>query len=79
MEFIRNHLALVREKGHEWQIKVAWKVVAMVAILSIAAQLAYQKSFDRKGLAQLAANGSVGTPKRTTAPERAQPLGSSRP
>ena len=63
MEFIRSHLAIVREKGHEWQIKVAWKAVAMVAALSFAAHLAYQKSFDRKGLAQLAVKGSVGTPK----------------
>jgi hypothetical protein len=59
MEFIHNHLAIVRDKGHEWQIKVAWKVVALIALLSLAAHVTYQRPFDRKGLAQLAAKGSV--------------------
>jgi hypothetical protein len=71
MEFIRTHLAIVREKGHEWQIKVAWKAVAIVAVLSFAAHLAYQKSFDRQGLAQLTAKHSVGIPKER--PRRSEP------
>jgi hypothetical protein len=60
-EFIRHHLEIVREKGHEWQIKVAWKTIALVAALSFAAHTTYQKSFDRKGLAQLAVKGSLAT------------------
>ena len=63
-EFIRNHLERVREKGHEWQIKVAWKTIAFVAALSFAAHATYQKSFDRKGLAQLAAKSSPTTKDR---------------
>ena len=57
MEFIRTHLAIVREKGHEWQLNVAWKAVALVAALTLAAHFVAQKSFDKKGLAQLASHG----------------------
>jgi hypothetical protein len=59
MQFIRNHLSIVREKGPEWQIKVSWKIVALVSVLSFAAHAAYEKSFDRKGLAQLATKGAI--------------------
>jgi hypothetical protein len=63
MEFVRNHLAIVREKGHAWQLKVACKAVAIVSVLSFAAHVTYQKSLDRDGLAQLAAKSSVATSK----------------
>jgi hypothetical protein len=63
MEFVRNHLAIVREKGHAWQINVAWKTVAIVGALSFAAHVTYQKSLDRHGLAQLAAKTTLATPK----------------
>ena len=63
MEFIRTHLARVREKGYEWQLNVAWKTVALVAALTLAAHFVAQKSFDKKGLAQLASKGSVGIAK----------------
>jgi hypothetical protein len=71
MESLRNYLAIVREKGLAWQINVAWKVVALVAVLSFAAHAAYEKSFDRKGLAQLAAKGGVATTKER--PRRTEP------
>jgi len=58
MEFIHTHLAQVREKGYEWQLNVAWKTVALVAALTLAAHFVAQKSFDKKGLAQLALKGS---------------------
>jgi hypothetical protein len=63
MEFIRTHLVLVREKGYEWQLNVAWKTVALVAALTLAAHLMAQKSLDKKGLSQLASKGSVGMSK----------------
>jgi hypothetical protein len=59
MELIRKHVSIVREKGHEWQLNVAWKSVALVGALTLAAHCAHQKSFDRKGLAQLASKGAV--------------------
>jgi hypothetical protein len=59
MEFVRTHLALVREKGHEWQLHVTWKSLVVVGALTVAAHFT-QKSFDKKGLAQLASKGSVG-------------------
>jgi hypothetical protein len=52
-EFLQKHITIVREKGHEWQIKVVVKAIVLVAGLSLAAHATYQKSFDRKGLAQL--------------------------
>ena len=63
MEFIRRHLALVREKGYEWQLNVAWKTVALVATLTLAAHFVAQKSLDKEGLAQVASKGSVGISK----------------
>jgi hypothetical protein len=63
-DFIRSYVEIVREKGHEWQIKVAFKILALVAALSFAAHATYQKSFDRKGLAQLAAKESLATKDR---------------
>jgi len=72
MEFIRQHLAIVRAKGHEWQIKVAWKAVALVALLSFAAHVTYQKSFDRTGLAQLAAKRSAPATKERRQSEQSR-------
>jgi len=69
-EFVRRPIEIVREKGHEWQIKVAWKTIAFVAALSFAAHATYQKSFDRKGLAQLAEKGALVTKDR---PRRSDP------
>ena len=70
MEFIRRYLAVVREKGHEWQLNVAWKAVAVVGALTLAAHFAGQQSFDKHGLAQLASKGSPALkdkPRRTEA------------
>jgi hypothetical protein len=64
-EFVRKHLAIVRDKGPAWQINVVWKTAAIIAVLVFAAHLMAQKSLDRRGLAQLAA-------KETTAKERAR-------
>jgi hypothetical protein len=58
-EFVRHHLAIVRDKGLVWQINVAWKVIAIIAVLAFAAHLVSQRSFDRRGLAQLAAKGAT--------------------
>ena len=63
LEFIRTHLALVREKGYEWQLNVPWKTVALVAALTLAAHFVAQRSFDKKGLAQVASKASVGIAK----------------
>jgi hypothetical protein len=57
MEFIRHQLAIVREKGLQWQLNVAWKVAALVAALTLAAHGLSQKTFDKQGLAQLASKG----------------------
>jgi hypothetical protein len=70
MEFIRHHLAVVREKGLQWQLNVAWKAAALVGALTLAAHLLGQKSFDKHGLAQLASKGaptSKGQPRRAEA------------
>jgi hypothetical protein len=58
MEFIRHHVGIVREKGLQWQLSVAWKVAALVGALTLAAHLVGQKSFDKQGLAQLASKGA---------------------
>jgi hypothetical protein len=57
-EFVEKHVSLVREKGPEWQIKVAGTAIALVTALTFAAHATYQKSFDRHGLAKLA-SGSI--------------------
>ena len=64
MEFVRHHLALVRDKGLEWQLNVAWKAVAVVSALTLAAHFASQKPFDKQGLAQLASKGTSGSKER---------------
>ena len=69
-EFVRRHLEIVREKGHEWQIKVAVKATVIIAALSLAAGAISQKSFDRHGLAQLAAKGSISKTGRSEATAR---------
>ena len=60
MEFIRHQLAIVREKGLQWQLNVAWKAAAVVGPLTLAAHVAGQKTFDKQGLTQLASKGASG-------------------
>ena len=65
MEQLRSYLAMLQDKGPEWQIKVAWKILAVIGLLSFAAHAAHQQPFDRKGLAQLAAKetGTAAKPR----------------
>ena len=56
-EILRNQFEAMREQPAERLLKPGIKAAVIVAILSVAAHFASERSYDRGALAKLAASG----------------------
>jgi hypothetical protein len=66
-EILRNQLEAMRERPAERLLKPGIKAAVIVALLSAAAHFASERSYDRSGLAKLAAGGPAAKAPATTA------------
>lgn len=66
-DFLRNQFEAMREQPAERLLKPGIKAAVIVAILSVAAHFATERSYDRSTLAKLAAGGPAAKAPATTA------------
>ena len=66
-EILRNQFDAMREQPVERLLKPGIKAAVIVAILSVAAHFASERSYDRTALARLAAGGPAAKAPGSTA------------